>query len=161
MHIFGLCPNHECPERISRLTDIEISFETSYKPDWLNKLEDEQAGWDFKQEGLLARQKIIQKTSKARAEIKMLPGKLRGLAPAFSATGIAPRDIRVISNPVDFIGFDGMSMKHMKRIVLMDAKSHGDFRRKDAQESIEAAVERGKYDWQVLRIDEDGLVTQE
>lgn len=159
-HIFGLCPNHECPGGISRLPDIEISYRTKYVPDWLDELEEEQQHWDDKQMDLLARQKLLKKTSSSRAEREVLPGKLKGIAPAFSATGIAPRDIRVISNPVDFIGFDGMSMDRMRRIVLLDAKAHAKFRGK-TQNRIDSAVRNGKYDWQVLRIGEDGKVKKE
>lgn len=158
-HIFGLCPNHECG-KISRLAEIEVSYRSRYKSDWLDELERMQAKWDRKIEGLLARQRELKERSKARAEERLLPQKMKNIAPAFSTIDVSPKDIRVVSHPVDFIGFDGMSKDTLKRIVLLDSGKNAAFRGM-TQKSIESVVERERYDWQVLRIDDDGTITKE
>lgn len=137
-----------------------MSFTTSYVPDWLDKLESKEERWNRRIEELLALQKELKRKSKDKAEKRVLPQKLKGLAPAFTEIGVTPRDVRVLSHPVDFIGFDGMSAGKLRRIVLMDSKENGTLRPR-TQKSIESTVDNGNYDWQILRVDNEGSVSQE
>jgi len=158
-HIFGVCPNPEC-SRISRLADIEISYKSRYQPDWLDSLETEQLKWERKIEEFLAAQEEIKKQSKAKAEKRVLPQKLKSIAPAFASMNVNPRDVRVLSHPIDFVAFDGLSRDALKRIVLLDAKQNAGSRAA-AQASIESAIDRERYDWGILRVDNEGRVRKE
>lgn len=158
-HIFGLCPNHECG-RISRLTDSDISYKSKYQEDWLDNVENKEGIWNRRIEGILAKQKEMKAAAKARVEKKVIPEKLRRIAPAFFLMHMNPRDIRVISDPVDFINFEGMSAEQTKRIVLLDEAKNQSFR-KEVQRRIESAIDHERYNWEVLRIDNDGNITKE
>lgn len=126
----------------------------------MDDVEDKEEIWNRKIEGLLARQKEMKRAAKAKAEKQVLPGKLRKIAPAFYTMRINPRDIRVISDPIDFVNFEGMSVEQTKRIVLLDEIKNQSFR-KDLQRSVESVVNHDRYDWEILRIDDDGNVKKE
>ena len=158
-HIFGLCPNHECGQ-ISRLTNIDISYKSKYQEDWLDDIESKEEIWNRKIEGILARQKEMKAIAKEKVEKKVLPEELRRIAPAFFSMQMNPRDIRVISDPIDFINFEGMSVEQTKRIVLLDEAKNKSFR-KEIQRNIQSAVDHEHYNWEVLRIDDYGKVTKE
>jgi predicted Holliday junction resolvase-like endonuclease len=98
--------------------------------------------------------------AKTRAEKKIIPGKLMRIAPDFFSMHINPRDIRVISDPIDFISFEGMSTEQTRRITLLDEAKNRSFRN-EAQRTIESAVVHERYSWEVLRIEENGNVTKE
>lgn len=158
-HIFGLCPNHECG-KISRLTDIDISYKSKYQEDWLDDIENKEETWNRRIEEILAKQKEMKAAAKAKAEKSVIPMKLKRIAPVFFSMQVNPRDIRVISDPVDFINFEGMSVEQTKRIVLLDDAKNQSFR-KEVQRKIESAIDHERYNWEVLRIDDNGNVTKE
>ena len=60
---------------------------------------------------------------------------------------------------MDFVVFNGMKGGNLKNILLLDSPKTGE--KKILQKSIEKAVEKEKYEWITLRIDEDGSIDQE
>lgn len=159
-HIFGICPNPDC-RHISRLADIRVSYRAKYVKDWLDKVDDTVTSWEGKKEELEAHQKEIRAKSIEKARRIILPQKLKSVSPLFEKPGVQPEDIKVLSHPLDFIAFDGLiSNEVLRRIVLLDSRVNQRFRR-EIQDSIRRVIDYGKYDWGVLRVDEEGTVTQE
>ena len=159
-HIFGVCPNPDC-QSVSRLADIKISYRTKYVKDWLDGVEDKVTSWGEKQSELEEKQKELRQKSIDEARRTILPQKLQSVSSLFQKQKIQPEDIKVVSHPLDFLGFDGLiTDKELRRIVLLDSELNKEFR-SQIQESIAKAVSDGKYDWSVLRVDEDGKITQE
>jgi predicted Holliday junction resolvase-like endonuclease len=159
-HIFGVCPNPEC-RSISRFTDLRVSYRSKYVKDWLDEVEDELASWEQKTSNLKDRQKDLKQKSIDEARRTILPKKLRAISPLFQKRGIQPEDIKVVSHPVDFIAFDGLiTAESLKRVVLLESVASGRLR-SGIENSIKRAVDNDKYDWSVLRVDENGVVTQE
>lgn len=159
-HIFGVCPNPEC-RTVSRLADIRVSYRAKYVKDWLDRVDDETASWEEKQSGLEEKQKELKKKYIDKARRTVLPQKLRSISPLFRKERVQPEDIKVVSHPLDFIGFDGLiTNENLRRIVLLDSELNKSFRA-NIQQSIGKAVDDAKYDWSVLRVDEEGKITQE
>jgi predicted Holliday junction resolvase-like endonuclease len=159
-HIFGVCPNPDC-NAISRLTDIRVSYRAKYSKDWLDRVDDETATWEDKKSELEETQKELKKRYIDKARRTVLPQKLRAISPLFLKEKVQPEDIKVVSNPLDFIGFDGLiTNESLRRIVLLDSSLNKSFRG-DVQRSIASLVENARYDWSVLRVDEEGKITQE
>jgi predicted Holliday junction resolvase-like endonuclease len=70
---------------------------------------------------------------------------------------LPPDDAKVICQPIDYVVFNGMNNSAMKNIILLDRnrqhpKSHA------AQKSIEQAVEKGRCEWQTIRVASDGSI---
>ncbi len=159
-HIFGVCPNQEC-RSIARLADIRVSYRGDYLKDWLDKVDDQTASWEEKQLALEEKQKELKQRSIETARRTILPQKLQAIFSLFRRQRVRPEDIKVVSHPVDFIGFDGLiTNESLQRVVLLDSEQNKPFRN-DVQNSISRAVDAAKYDWSVLRIDEEGKITQE
>ena len=79
----------------------------------------------------------------------------------FAPLKLNPDDSKVVFHPIDYIVFNGMkSADAIKNIVLLDRKAEGSGHRQ-LQRSIERAVERENYEWQTLRILEDGKIKVE
>jgi predicted Holliday junction resolvase-like endonuclease len=68
---------------------------------------------------------------------------------------------RTSKNAIDYIVFDGMKAPEpMKNIILLDRKEKGKDHR-GLQRSIERVVEHENYEWQTLRVQEDGKIKVE
>lgn len=159
-HVFGVCPNPEC-RTLARLADVRISYRTKYVKDWLDSIEDKVESWEQKQGELEDKQKEIKAKSIEEARRTVLPKKLKSISPLFQRSAVQPEDIKVVSHPVDFVAFDGLiTNESLRRIVLMDGEVSGRLRTQ-VQNSIRSTIDAGKYDWSVLRVDEEGSITQE
>lgn len=159
-HIFGVCPNSEC-RGVARLAEIRVSYRAKYVKDWLDRVDDQTTSWEEKQSELKEMQKELKQKYIDKARRTILPEKLRAASPLYLKQRVQPEDIKVVLHPLDFIGFDGLiTNENLQRIVLLDSESNKPFRGA-VQDSIKKVVDDAKYDWSVLRIDEDGKITQE
>jgi predicted Holliday junction resolvase-like endonuclease len=159
-HLFGICPNPDC-RHISRLTDILISYRGKDTIDWMDTIEKDRESWEDKISEYEEKGKEIRQESIALARKSELPKRLSNISPLFAMHKIQPDDIKVISHPTDFVGFDGLiTEEDLRRIVLLDSKASTSFR-KSVQTDIEKAVSNGHYDWNVLRVDDEGKIDLE
>lgn len=159
-HVFGICPNPECRE-ISRLANIRTSYRAKYVKDWLDGVQDRVASWQEKQEELEERQKELKAKSIETARRTILPKKLRAVSPIFEKPKVKPEDIKLVSHPIDFVAFDGLiTQGALRRIVMLESIASWKLR-SNVESSIKSAVENERYDWRVLRADEDGKITEE
>jgi predicted Holliday junction resolvase-like endonuclease len=72
-----------------------------------------------------------------------------------------PDDAKVIFHPIHYIVFNGMKAPEpIKNIILLDRKEKGKDHR-GLQRSIEKVVEHENYEWQTLRVQEDGKIKVE
>src|SRR6266571_8201804 len=145
-HIFGVCPNPEC-RTLARLADIRVSYRGEYAKDWLDKIDDQTASWSEKQLTLEENQKEVKRESIEAARRTILPQKLQSIFSLFRKQRVQPEDIKIVSHPVDFIGFDGLiTSENLRRVVLLDSE-HNKSYRKEIQQDISRVVDAAKYDW--------------
>ena len=87
---------------------------------------------------------------------------VRRIDPVFTPRRLNPDDAKVIFHPIDFVVFDGMKERErpIKNIILLDWKETRGAHR-EVQKSVEKAVEKGRYEWQTLRVADDGTVAGE
>ena len=79
----------------------------------------------------------------------------------FHPRKLNPDNSKVIFHPFDYIVFNGMKDGNpMKNIVLLDRETkEGNHRA--IQKSIERVVEKESYEWQTLRVQENGKIKVE
>lgn len=66
--------------------------------------------------------------------------------------------MKPLLNPVDYIGFKGMSANNIKSVCLLDRKVKPNTA---IQRSIERCVANARYEWLTLRISDDGQIKTE
>jgi len=67
----------------------------------------------------------------------------------------------VIFHPIDYVVFNGMKKRDsIRNIVLLDRQEKGKSHR-SLQRSIERVVAHENYEWQTLRVKEDGKIKVE
>jgi predicted Holliday junction resolvase-like endonuclease len=82
----------------------------------------------------------------------------RKIDPVFTPRKLNPDDAKVLFHPIDFIVFNGMKENKIKNIFLLDRRRSSN---PALQESICKVIERERYEWQTLRISEDGKISVE
>ena len=153
--IFGICP---CCGEIFRLSDIKISYRKSFAKDWYEKLrkQEEKLGQD--QMVIEQTLKEIRKKEIDKVRKQYLPRMLSQVDPLFTPLGYYPQDVKAVFDPLDFVIFDGMNREgDVKRVVFMDENSN-DEQIRQVQSSIETAVQKGRYDFQSVRLTKDGQI---
>ena len=87
-----------------------------------------------------------------------LPSMLRKCVPAVSRLGYYPQDLKPMFDPIDFVVFDGMTLRDsVRRLVLLDGPPC-DKRRERIQDSVRRVLKSGNYEWRTVRLGTDGKV---
>lgn len=154
--IFGVCP--ECDE-VFRLGDCTINAKAKTGKDWLDAInaEDERL---VRLEEKIEEQRDRLKAAAARKGRMAAKRQIRKIDRVFTPNLLEPDDAKVIFHPIDFVVFNGLTdkdRKPMKNIVLLDRQT-ADPAHRALQKSIEQAVEKGRYEWQTLRVEPTGAI---
>jgi predicted Holliday junction resolvase-like endonuclease len=150
--IFGICP--ECGD-FFRLSDCKIFLKTKPVSDWMDEMEAKAKRIDAAEEKLGEQETELREQAREKGRRRALLT-VKKIDPIFAPRQLNPDDAKVVFHPIDYIVFDGMKRaESIRNIVLLDRKAK---RTASVQKSIERVVERGNYEWQTLRIQEDGKV---
>jgi predicted Holliday junction resolvase-like endonuclease len=155
--IFGVCPN--CNE-LFRLSDCRVYLRTRPTLDWMDRLA-------LRNQKLLeATERLDQRESKLRDKARAKGRRqamvaVRKIDAVFTPRRLNPDDAKVIFHPIDYVVFNGMKRGNsLKNLILLDAKDKKGEQR-SVQRSIEACIEREKYEWRTLRVEQDGAIKAE
>jgi predicted Holliday junction resolvase-like endonuclease len=157
--IFGVCPHPDCGV-IFRLSDCHIYLKKKPPRDWMDALDRMDARLASLEEKL--QEKEGEMREEAREKGRRLAQKvIRRIDPIFTPRSLNPDDAKVIFHPIDYVVFNGMKDGGpMKNIILLDREgTTADQRR--LQRSIERTVSKRRFEWQTLRVQEDGTVITE
>ena len=152
--IFGICP--KCQD-FFRLSDCKIYIKKKPVADWMDKITLEEDRLDDAEEKLEEKKKDLQKKAqeKGRKRAQLV---VKKIDPIFTPRKLDPDDAKVIFHPIDYIVFNGMKKADsIKNIILLDRQEKGTEHRA-LQKSIEKVVEHENYEWQTLRVQEDGKI---
>jgi len=155
--IFGICP---CCGELFRLSDARVFIRTRPARDWLDRLDAESARLDLVEERLEEQKEALSEKARVRARLQARRA-VRKVDRVFDPRHLNPDDSKTILHPVDFVVFNGMKDgPSIRNLVLLDHESRSKERRL-LQKSIERAVEKGRYEWRTLRVQENGVVKEE
>ena len=155
--IFGICPH--CSD-FFRLADCNIYLKRKPVPDWMdgiNKKIERIVGLEekLKEEKEELREKAREKGRRRAQKV------IKKIDPVFAPRKLNADDAKVIFHPIDYIVFKGMKdSDSIKKILLLDREAK-DGNHRAVQRSVEKAVERENYEWQTLRVQEDGKIKVE
>ena len=114
---------------------------------------------DGLEEKLEERKKDLQEKAR-EAGRKLAKMAVKKIDPVFTSHKLNPDDAKVIFHPIDYVVFDGMKKESIKNIILLDRQEKGTDHRA-VQKSIERVVEQENYEWETLRVQEDGKIKVE
>lgn len=155
--IFGICP--KCQD-FFRLSDCKIYLRKKPIPDWMDKINLEVKRIDDLEQKLGEKKKALQKKAQEKGR-KLAQLKVKKIDPVFTPRQLDPDDAKVIFHPIDYIVFNGMKAPEpIKNIILLDREEKGTDHRA-LQKSIKKVVEHENYEWQTLRVQEDGKIKVE
>ncbi len=154
------CPNPDCGE-ISRLSKIDIKSGKKSKPTWLD---DHKKNTDdfgiaankFADEKAELKKKATDK-GRLQAEQDMKNLIKNSLVPIYQQMPYDPRDITVLSHPVDFVVFDGANKVRMKEqdfvkeVVLLTKKTNNAYSQK-LHKSIHDVIQNKEYEWKTAKV---------
>jgi predicted Holliday junction resolvase-like endonuclease len=157
--IFGICPNPDC-HAFFRLSDCRIFLRKKPVLDWMERIDEEKDRLGKVESKIDEKEDELR--SKAREKgYKLAQLTVKKLDPVFTPRKLNPDDAKVIFHPIDYIVFNGMKGdKPIKNIVLLDRKVK-ETSQKAIQKSIEQVIQRENYEWQTLRVQEDGNIKVE
>lgn len=152
--IFGICP--KC-RQFFRLSDCKIFPKKKPVPDWMDKITKEEERLDRIEEKLAEKEEELREKARERGrqDAQLIA---RKIDPVFTRRKLNPDDAKVLFHPIDFIVFNGMKENKFRNIFLLDRHRAGD---QALQESIRKVVERERYEWQTLRVSEEGKISVE
>lgn len=106
-------------------------------------------------------QKLALQEAAARKGREAAVRMVRKFDSVFNPLKLNPDDSRIILHPVDYLVFSGMTSKQpLRKVIVLDRETKNPEQRA-VQRSIEQAVEKGRYDWQTLRVGNDGVIAAE
>jgi predicted Holliday junction resolvase-like endonuclease len=128
--------------------------------DWLDRLQAESERLDKVEERIEARQGQVREQAKEKGRSQAMR-LVRKIDPVFTPRKLNPDDAKVIFHPIDYIVFKGMSSGNsIRSIVFLDRQSPSK-RHRQLQGSIEHTIERERYEWVTLRVQDDGKIKEE
>jgi predicted Holliday junction resolvase-like endonuclease len=126
----------------------------------MGTLESKEQKLDEAEERLGEKEEALREKARVRGR-QMARHALRKIDTVFMPRNLNADDAKVIFHPVDYLVFNGMKAKGtVQDLLFIDRKAVTAEHRK-IQQSIEKVVEKGRYEWQTLRVDEDGAIKAE
>jgi predicted Holliday junction resolvase-like endonuclease len=169
-NILGYCP---CCSRVFLLTDAKLIFaerkennseygkylinqkELETFEQQIEKMQTSLSRLEEKHEVIM--ENIIEK-ARERGR-KRAKSKLKKIDTIFSGRKIDPQDVKVIFDPIEYVVFNGMhsgnGVKHIELIGRMTKTK----RDENIEKNIIKTIKAGNYEFKVLRIDNEGLIT--
>ena len=154
------CPNPECGE-ISRLSEIDIQSGVITEPTWLDDHEDNVDEYDTAAGEFAGEKAELKAKATARGRIeaeKDMKNIIKNsLIPVYQQMPYDPRDITVLSHPVDFVVFDGANKVRMKEqdfvkeVVLLTKKTNNAYSQK-LHKSIHDVIQNKEYEWKTAKV---------
>ena len=155
--IVGICP--KCQD-FFRLSDCKIFIKKKPVADWMDKITLEKDRLEEAEEKLEEKKKDLQKKAQEKGRNRAQLA-VKKIDPIFAPRKLNPDDAKVIFHPIDYIVFNGMKAPEpIKNIILLDREAK-DGNHRALQKSIEKVVEKENYEWQTLRVQEDGKIKAE
>jgi predicted Holliday junction resolvase-like endonuclease len=154
--IFGICPRSG---EFFRLSDCRIFPKKRPPPDWLEGLRKTADQLDRAEVRLGEKQEALREIARKKGRRQAM-NIMKRIDPVFGPRKLNPDDAKVLCHPVDYVVFNGMNHSVMKNIILLD-RNRRQPNSRAIQKSIERAVEKGRYEWQTLRVSPDGSINRE
>ena len=155
--IFGICPS--CSD-FFRLSDCNIFLKRKPVPDLMDGINKEKERLTELERKLEEKKEELQEKAREKGR-KLAQKAIKKIDPVFAPRKLNADDAKVIFHHIDYIVFKGMKdSDSIKGILLLDREAR-DGNHRSLQKSIEKVVAHDNYEWQTLRVQEDGKIKLE
>ncbi len=155
--IFGICPRSG---QFFRLSDCKVFIRKRPVADWLDRMELKNERLDRVEERLEEREEEVREKAREKGR-RLAQIAVKKIDCVFSPHKLNADDAKVLFHPIDYIIFNGMKGSNsIKNIILLDREAD-EVNRRNVQKSIERVIEQENYEWQTLRVQEDGKIKTE
>lgn len=151
--ILVICP---CCGEISRVSDIRLHAKNKYLRTPMDAIEAERARIERANDRLEEQEKALREQARVLGR-QRAKERLQEIDPVFSGSGLDPQDVKVIFDPVDYIVFDGMAQKDIRRVLLL-ASAPQDRETERVYASLEKTIKNGNIDFKTLQVADDGAL---
>lgn len=154
--VLCVCP---CCGEIQRLSDLRLRYMGKTPRTWVDDFEKKVLSLQKKEEGFEEKEDELRE--KAREGGRKLAEKaiMKLVNPGLNRLGLNPFDVKAILHPVDYVAFVGMDKKEKIDEVLFLAGKDKELA--SLREGIRKSIDKKAYNWQVIRIKEDGAMELE
>ena len=154
--IIGICP---CCGDISRLSEMRPYLKGAKPSSEFDLLDAEERRLDRIEEALEEQVERLREKARELGR-KEAARRLKAADPCFAGCGIDPQDVKVLFDPVEYIVFDGMAKKALRKIWFVGEQPAGKADER-LQTSLQDAVRKGNLEFITLRVTNDGKVEKE
>lgn len=148
--IGGYCPH--CQE-LFRLSEIELFYIPDRKRDFLTELRK-------KERELKEQEDKIREDARKRSRSVIMGQLFEQVRPFLPGFRYEPGDLRSIWKPIDYVCFNGLSLKgQVDRITFIEVKS-GQAHLTQAERSVQKAVEDGNVGFETVQLKPESLVPE-
>lgn len=153
--IMAICPFEDCGQ-LFRLSDAQPHLKDKRPHSVLDEIEAEDERIEKAITRLEERESEL-RIKAASAGRKKANVRLRKIDRVFSGARLDPQDVKIIFDPVEYVVFDGMNTKKLRRILLL-AHEPTSREAERIQKSIGTAIRAGNINFNTLRVLEDGTL---
>ena len=153
--ILCVCP---CCGELVRVSELKLRVKGPAPKTWLDEHEEKVKAVEKKEERFEEIKKEMREVAVERGRKEAVKIVKKTLAPQIRALRLDPMDVKPILNPIDFVVFKGMTKNHRVTNIMMLSKKSSNAILNKYRRQIKTAVEKKYYEWQTVRIDEDGNI---
>ena len=150
-----MCPN--C-DNLMRVSDLKLISKEKTDKTWLDTLDVKTKKIDTKEEKFAEEEGKIREESRKRGREQVPKLINQSLNKNFLKLKYDPYDVKAILHPIDFVAFDGMNEGQVNNVTLLSNKTKNPHLQ-NIHKAIAEAVKTKSYDWKILHVAEDGVVT--
>lgn len=156
--ILCICP---CCNNIVRVSDLHLKTKGMVTKTWLDKFEEKERRLEKKEE--IFQEKELKLREKAREKGRKGAEKIFNecISPKFKSMELDPFDIKPILNPIDFVVFKGMNKTDSVNDIVFLSKQINNPHLNQIRQQVKKVISQKKYEWQVARIDNQGMISFE
>jgi predicted Holliday junction resolvase-like endonuclease len=156
--ILCVCP---CCGELVRLSDLRLKTKAEVEKTWLDEYEAENQSLTKKEETFEEEKDKLKEAAIEKGRKAAEKAFYAAICPSLQSLKLSPFDLKPIFHPVDFVAFNGMTSGDEISEILFLTREHKCAPLAPIRTQIKQAIENGKYDWQVARIEETGNITIE
>ena len=151
--ILCVCPN--C-NQIKRLSDLKIKYKGETPNTWLDTYNTKLRKIEKKIEKFDQQEKEIREKARQEGRKLAIQQTQQTLQSCIAQCQYNPRDIKSILHPIDFIVFDGLDQNDQTDQIIFLTRKQKNPTLTTLRKAIQKTIQTQNYNWQLLRIQDDG-----
>jgi predicted Holliday junction resolvase-like endonuclease len=140
------------------LSDLRLKYKGKAPSTWLDIHDLKSRQLQTREEKFDEKESKIRDAAHERARKKVPQLICRCIDKDIARFGYNPYDIKLLSHPVDFVVFDGLSSGQKIKDIAFLSRGVEDPNLNQIRNSLTAAIDNAKYDWRVARVSIEGNV---